>query len=40
MAALDGSIYFPIIGRPGNIGPFVCTRDFLYVYLHENLLDC
>lgn len=33
MAALDGSIYFPIIGRPDNIGPFVCTRDFIYVCL-------
>lgn len=31
MAALDGSIYFPITGRPNNIGPIVCIGDFFHI---------
>lgn len=33
MAALDGSICFPITGRPNNIGPIVYNWRYFFIFM-------
>ncbi len=39
MTALDGSIYFPITGRPNNIGPIVCIGS-IFVCIFFYMCTC